>query len=72
MSDTTKEKKGSGEQLDWNPYTYAFFPTLCGISFFLCMFGIVESVSTYDLMWKVSIVYFVIDLVVQLMAMDFT
>jgi hypothetical protein len=73
MSDKTKttEKKG-GEQLDWNPYTYALYPTLCGVSFFLAVFGFVEMVPTYDIMWKISLVYFVIDLVVQLMAMDFT
>lgn len=72
MSDKSKDKKGGGEKLDWNPYTYAFYPTLCGLSFFLTIFGFLETGPTYDIMWKVSLVYFVIDLVVQLMAMDFT
>ena len=73
MSASTKEQsKPKGENLDWNPYTYALFPTLCGLSFLLTKFGVLETLPTYDIMWKISIGYFIVDLVVQLMARDIT
>lgn len=58
------------DELKWNPYLYAFYPTLCTLSVLLIKLGKVDVIVTYDFMWKISLVYFAIDLVVQFMAKD--